>query len=127
MENKHRILIVDDHILLRAGLRALLTQDQRFEVVGEAGDGREAIRAVGQLVPDLVLMDLSMPGMNGIEALTDIKRRYPDVRVLVMTLHKSEDCRWSEPEAGDLSPNLAWMIPAPARGPGHVCPDPEPI
>ena len=91
MEQKHRILIVDDHTLLRAGLRALLAGESGFEIVGEAQDGRDAIRAVGLLSPDLVLMDLTMPSMNGVEALTEIKRRYPDVRVLVMTVHNSED------------------------------------
>jgi DNA-binding NarL/FixJ family response regulator len=91
VEQKHRILIVDDHALFRAGLRALLLQDASLEVVGEAENGRDAILAVGELSPHLVLMDLTMPSMNGIEAITEIKRRNPDVRVLVMTLHKSED------------------------------------
>ena len=91
MEQKHRILIVDDHTLLRAGLRALLIEDTGIEVVGEAENGREAIRLTGQLTPHLVLMDLSMPSMNGMEAMTEIKQRYPDVRILVMTLHKTED------------------------------------
>ena len=91
MEQRHRILIVDDHTLFRAGVRALLTEDPGIEVVGEAGNGLDAIRAVGLLAPHLVLMDLTMPSMNGMEAMTDIKRRYPDVRVLVMTLHKTED------------------------------------
>jgi DNA-binding NarL/FixJ family response regulator len=91
MDKKQRVLIVDDHTLLRAGLRSLLAQDPNIEIVGEAADGRDAVRAVGQLTPDLVLMDLTMPGMNGIEAVTEIKRRYPEVRILVMTLHKTED------------------------------------
>ena len=100
MDKKHRILIVDDHTLLRAGLRALLLQDVGFEVVGEAENGRDAIRAVGQLTPDLVLMDLTMPGMTGIEAITEIKRRYPEVRVLVMTLHTAEDYIHASLKAG---------------------------
>ena len=100
MDKKHRILIVDDHTLLRAGLRALLLQDVGFEVVGEAENGRDASRAVGQLTPDLVLMDLTMPGMNGIEAITEIKRRYPEVRVLVMTLHTAEDYIHASLKAG---------------------------
>jgi DNA-binding NarL/FixJ family response regulator len=91
MEQMHRILIVDDHTLFRAGVRALLTEDPAIEVVGEAANGRDAILAIGPLTPHLVLMDLSMPGMNGIEAVTEIKRRYPRVRVLVMTMHKTED------------------------------------
>ena len=100
MEKTQRILIVDDHTLLRAGLRALLTQDPGIEIVGEADNGRDAIRAVGQLAPHLVLMDLTMPGMNGIEAVTEIKRRHPEVRVLVMTLHKSEDYVHASLKAG---------------------------
>ena len=91
MEEKHRILIVDDHALVRAGLRRLLDEDPGTEVVGEAGNGRIAISAVGLLAPHLVLMDLSMPEMNGIEATIEIKRRYPEVRVLVMTMHKSKE------------------------------------
>jgi DNA-binding NarL/FixJ family response regulator len=100
IEQKHRILIVDDHTLLRAGLRALLMKDPSFEVVGEAGNGLDAIRAVGQLAPHLVLMDLTMPMMNGMEAMTEIKRRYPDVRILVMTLHKTEDYIHASLKAG---------------------------
>ena len=100
MEKKHRILIVDDHTLFRAGVRALLAQDPGIEVVGEADNGRDAIRAVGQLAPHLVLMDLTMPSMNGMEAMTEIKRRYPEVRVLVMTLHKAEDYIHASLKAG---------------------------
>jgi len=91
MGGKRRIFIVEDHTLLRAGLRALLSQDPDLEIVGEADNGRDAIRAIGTLAPDLVLMDLSMPGMNGIEAMMDIKRRNPDTRVLVLTVHKTDE------------------------------------
>lgn len=91
MTNKQRILIVEDHTLLREGLRALLSQDEDVEIVGEADNGRDAVRSVGLMNPDLVLMDLSMPGMNGFEAILDIKRRYPDTRVLVLTIHKTEE------------------------------------
>ena len=91
MEGRHRILIVDDHALFRAGIRAMLDDEPDVEVVGEADNGRDAIRAVAQLSQHLVLMDLTMPEMNGIEAITEIKRRYSDLLVLVMTLHKEED------------------------------------
>lgn len=91
MSEKRRILIVEDHTLLRAGLRALLLQDPNIEIVGEADNGRDAVLAVGLLAPHLVLMDLSMPGMNGIEAIMDIKRRYPGTRVLVLTIHKTDE------------------------------------
>jgi DNA-binding NarL/FixJ family response regulator len=86
-----RILIAEDHALVREGLKVLLSQDPQFEIVGEAEDGRDAVRAIGELKPQVVLMDLTMPGMNGMEAIVDIKRRYPEVRVLVLTLHKTEE------------------------------------
>ena len=91
MGGKQRICIVEDHTLLRAGLRALLTQEPDLEIVGEADNGRDAIRAIGSLAPDLVLMDLCMPGMNGIEAMLDIKRRNPEIRILVLTIHKTDE------------------------------------
>ncbi len=91
MIGKQRIFIVEDHTLLRSGLCALLSQDPEIEIVGEADNGRDAIRAIGTLSPDLVLMDLTMPGMNGIEAIVDIKRRNPGTRVLVLTIHKTEE------------------------------------
>jgi DNA-binding NarL/FixJ family response regulator len=91
MKEKRRVLIVEDHTLLRAGLSALLSQEPDIEVAGELDSGRDAVRAIAALSPHLVLMDLTMPGMNGVEAVAEIKRRYPKVRVLVLTLHKSED------------------------------------
>ena len=91
MGGKQRIFIVEDHTLLRAGLRALLSQDPDLDIVGEADNGRDAIRAIGALAPNLVLMDLSMPGMNGVESMMDIKRRNPDIRVLVLTIHKTDE------------------------------------
>jgi len=91
MNEKHRVVIVEDHALLRAGLWALLAQDPDIEVVGESDNGRDAIRIIGTLSPHLVLMDISMPGTNGIAAIADIKRRYPDIKVLVLTMHKSDE------------------------------------
>jgi len=100
MEEKHRVIIVDDHALVRAGLRLLLEQDPTIKVIGEAGNGRLAISAVDLLAPHLVLMDLSMPEMNGVAATLEIKRRHPEVRVLVMTMHKSEEYVRASMEAG---------------------------
>ncbi len=91
MIEKKRVLIVEDHTLLRAGLRALLAQDPEIEIVGEANNGHDAVQMIGTLSPHLVLTDLSMPGMNGIEAIVDIKRRYPGVHVLVLTVHKTDE------------------------------------
>jgi DNA-binding NarL/FixJ family response regulator len=97
---KHLILIVENHALLRAGLRALLSGDPDFEVVGEAANGHDAIQAVRVLQPSLILMDISMPGMNGIEAIIDIKRRSPAVRVIVITIHKEDEYIHSSLSAG---------------------------
>jgi two-component system response regulator NreC len=95
-----RILIAEDHTILRQGLQALLSSNPEFEVVGEAEDGREAIRCVEKLRPDLVLMDLSMPRMNGTEAVEEIKKRHPETKVLVLTVHKSEEYILATLQAG---------------------------
>lgn len=91
MKEESRIVIAEDHTILREGLRALLSTDPELRVVGEAKDGREAIRCVEQLEPDLILMDLSMPKMNGVEAIREIKNRIPETRVLALTVHKAEE------------------------------------
>ncbi|HPD15524.1 MAG TPA: response regulator transcription factor [Planctomycetota bacterium] len=81
-----RILLVDDHPVVRGGVRALLADEPDILVCGEAGTGREAIQLLGTLNPDLVLLDLSLPDMDGIELIKDIRARFPDVRVLVLSL-----------------------------------------
>jgi two-component system response regulator NreC len=91
MKKKFEIVIAEDHTILREGLRALLSSHPDFEVVGEAEDGREAIRRVEKLMPDLVLMDLSMPRMNGLEAIKEIKKRSPEVKIIALTVHKTEE------------------------------------
>lgn len=91
MQTKHRILIAEDQTMFREGLRALLSSDPRLEVVGEAEDGREAVQLAEELTPDLVLMDLSMPRMHGVEAIREIKRRSPGIKVLVLTVHTDEE------------------------------------
>jgi DNA-binding NarL/FixJ family response regulator len=88
---RHRIVIADDHTIVRQGLRALLASDPRFEVVAEAEDGLDAMDAVKQLGPDVVIMDLSMPRMNGMGAIREIKRIAPATKVLVLTVHKNEE------------------------------------
>jgi DNA-binding NarL/FixJ family response regulator len=91
MVQKVRIVIAEDHTILREGLRALLSSNPIFEIVGEAEDGREAIRCVEKIKPDLILTDLSMPRMNGMEAIKEIKRESPGTKVLVLTVHKAEE------------------------------------
>jgi two-component system, NarL family, response regulator NreC len=91
MPERKRIVIAEDHTILREGLRMLLSSNPAFEVVGEAQDGLEAIRAVESLKPDLILMDLSMPRMNGVGAIQEIKKLNPSTKILVLTVHKTEE------------------------------------
>jgi len=91
MSQKVRIVIAEDHTILREGLRSLLSSSSDFEVVGEAEDGQEAIRCVEKLKPDLILTDLSMPRMNGMEAIREIKKQSPKTKILVLTVHKTEE------------------------------------
>jgi DNA-binding NarL/FixJ family response regulator len=100
MSRRIRILIVDDHALLREGLRALLTSEPRFEVVGDVADCQEAKRAVAATQPDVVLMDLSLPGISGMDAIREIKSRYPEVRVIALTIHKTDEYVRSALQAG---------------------------
>jgi len=88
---KKRVLIAEDHNLLRQGLRSLIGSLPDFEVVGEARDGKEALVQAIDLEPDVILMDLSMPGMNGIEATAQVKRRMAGVRVLALTAYRTEE------------------------------------
>jgi two-component system response regulator NreC len=85
---KIRVLMVDDHAILREGLRALLSYYEDVEVVGEAQDGGEALMRVSELLPDVVLMDIAMPGMNGLEATKLIHAQYPQIHVLILTQHE---------------------------------------
>ncbi len=88
---KIRLLIVDDHTIVRQGLRSLLEREPDIEVVGEAEDGRSAVRQSGKLLPDLVLMDVAMPLLNGLEAARQIRRLCPKVKVLILSMHENEE------------------------------------
>jgi len=90
MTDKIKVLVVDDHALVRQGTRLVLEADPDLEVVGEASNGREAIRMVDEVHPTVVLMDVSMPEMTGFEATEVICREHPDVNVLGLTVHESE-------------------------------------
>ena len=86
-----RILVVDDHAILRDGIRSLLESQEDIIVVGEAGDGAEAIELADKLLPDIVLMDISMPKTNGLEATRIIKDRHPQLKVLILTQHDNRE------------------------------------
>ena len=84
------VLLVDDHAIVREGLRLVLAADPDIDVIGEAGDGREALDMVERLRPAVVVMDIAMPNLNGLEATTQIRRRFPGVHVVILTMHENE-------------------------------------
>jgi DNA-binding NarL/FixJ family response regulator len=86
-----RILLADDHALMRRGIRDLLTSEPEFEIIGEAGDGREAVRLAEQLKPDVMIMDLAMPELNGLDAIRHIRKDAPEIELLVFSMHDSEE------------------------------------
>ena len=88
---KVRVLVVDDHSVVRAGVRMLVDAQPDMEVVGEAAEGEEAVAKVGELMPDVVLMDIHMPGVNGLQATRQIKKRFPQVCVLALTMYDNEE------------------------------------
>ena len=97
---KIRILIVDDRESVRQGLRTILHLSEEFEVVGEAGNGVEAIRAAEKLHPEVVLMDLEMPVLGGLEATRRIKDQHPEIGVVILTIHGNEEVREQALKAG---------------------------
>jgi two-component system response regulator NreC len=98
--NRTRILIADDHAVLRAGLKMLLNAQNDLSVVGEATNGQEALAAVREHAPDLLLLDLTMPKTDGLQVLRQVKRAHPNVRVLVLTMHEEEGYLRRALEAG---------------------------
>jgi DNA-binding NarL/FixJ family response regulator len=119
-----RVLVVDDHPVVRAGLAGLLAGEPDLDVVGEAGDGAEAVRRVGELRPDVVLMDLRRPVLDGVAATEAIRAAHPDVRVLVLTTYESDGDILRAVEAGATGyllkdtprPQLVDGVRAAARG-----------
>ena len=85
-----RVYLVDDLAMIRAGFRSLLGQDDRYEVVGDSGEPRAAIASIGKLRPDVVLLDISMPGLSGIDAIALIRDVHPDAKVIMLTHHEGE-------------------------------------
>jgi len=86
-----RILIADDHSVVRAGLRALLESRSGWDVVGESADGRDAVDKAGKLEPDVAILDIGMPLLNGVEATRQIRAASPSTEVLILTMHESDD------------------------------------
>jgi two-component system response regulator DevR len=97
---KQRILLVDDHEVVRLGLKALLERHPQFDIVGEAANAREAIEMVANNRPDVVVMDIRLPGMSGIEACEEITSRFPETRVLMLTSYAEDEMLFSAIRAG---------------------------
>jgi DNA-binding NarL/FixJ family response regulator len=95
-----RVMLADDHPIVRAGIRAELEQSPLVEVVGEATDGREALEMVQAKLPDVVFMDISMPGLNGLEATARISKEFPQVRVVILSRHENEEYFWHALRSG---------------------------
>ena len=95
-----RVLIADDHTIVRSGIRMLLQTEKDIEVIGEALDGEQVVEMVEMLHPDVILMDISMPGINGIEATKRIKDRFPEIQILALTMHHSDEYFFAMLKAG---------------------------
>ena len=100
MAEKKRILIVEDRTIVREGLCLLVTSDERYSIAGEAEDGHAAIRVAMELQPDLILMNLCMPRMNGMDAIREIKKVCPAIKILVLTVHDTDEFIIASLEAG---------------------------
>ena len=127
---KIRVLIADDHAILREGIKSLLGKQENIEVVAEATNGREAVSRVIQFRPDVVLLDISMPLMDGLEATRRIKKESPDTKVLILTMHDNEEYFLQLLRAGvsgyvtkkSASTELISAIEAASRGESFFCP-----
>lgn len=125
-----RVVLAEDHALVRAGIRSLLDRMSGVEVVGEAVDGREAIDMIGRLLPDVVLMDITMPGLNGLHVVVRAKADHPEVRVIMLSMHDNEEYVWQALRAGaagyllkDADPSeLELAVRSVARGQSYLSP-----
>ena len=128
--SKIRVLIADDHALVREGFRSLLEVQPDIEVVGEAADGEEAVNKTKEIEPDIILMDITMPGMDGLEATRQIKQHNPDVRILVLTMHEGDEFFFRFLDAGasgyfvkgGSSSELIWALRAVSQGDVFIYP-----
>jgi len=99
---KKRIIIIDDHPLLREGIKSVIEKSRRYEVVGEAGKGDEGFDLVKRLKPDIVIVDISLPDMNGIDLIRKVRKEYPNIRIMVLTVHSKIDYIVESFKAGAL-------------------------
>ncbi len=100
MGNPYSIILADDHVLMRHGLRRILEERDNLEIAGEVGDGLELLSLLNKVNPDLIILDLSMPNLRGIEAIPEIRRIRPNAKVLMLTMHKEEEYLYQAISAG---------------------------
>lgn len=130
MAKKIRVLVAEDHAVVREGIRLILESQPDMEVIGEASDGREALEKARELHPDIVLMDIGMPEMNGLEATRQIKRSLPETQILALTVHEQGDYLFRMLQAGASgyvlkgapSSDLLAALRAASRGEVHLHP-----
>jgi DNA-binding NarL/FixJ family response regulator len=89
--SKYRIMLADDHVMVREGIKRIIQEDAKLSVVEETGDGVELMRLLEETTPDMVVLDISMPGLRGLEAVKIIKELYPQIKILILTMHKTKE------------------------------------
>jgi DNA-binding NarL/FixJ family response regulator len=126
----YRIVVADDHYLIREGLRGILEERDDLQVVGEASDGVELLFLLDKVKPDLVILDISMPNLKGIEAARQIKMKYPGIKILILTMHREKEYLYEAIHAGvegfllkeDAEKELLLAIESIRRGKGFLSP-----
>jgi DNA-binding NarL/FixJ family response regulator len=96
----YRIILAEDHVLMRKGVRKIIQENPELVVVGEARDGLELLQLLEELTPDMVILDISMPRLKGLDAINIIKGLYPEVKVLILTMHKDKDYLYRAMDSG---------------------------
>jgi len=130
MVKKLRIVLADDHAMLRAGIRVLIERIPDMEVAGEAGNGKEAVELIEKTQPDIALLDLGMPELDGIEATELLAKKFPDVKVIILSMHSTSECVMEALRAGAVgyivkdaaSSELETAIYSVARGESYLSP-----
>ncbi|MEJ2671007.1 MAG: response regulator transcription factor [Deltaproteobacteria bacterium] len=98
--SSYRIILADDHVLVREGIKRIIQEDPKLRVIDETGDGLELLRLLEEKLTDMVILDISMPGVGGLDAIKIIKELHPEIKILVLTMHKSKEYLYVAMERG---------------------------